>query len=489
MPQRRPNILWIMTDQQRYDALGANGNPHIRTPNLDRLAAESANLSNCFVQAPVCVPSRQTFFTGRYPHCHRNRVNYTPLAQSETLIQARLRDAGYATGFVGKLHYYPPTREHALSTGFDHGLLHDAGQCDGHSDYVRWLTERDPTMARQYRRTRTDSANPYRTILPDALHETTWCGQQTRDMLTQFAGQDRPFFLFSSYWKPHPSFELPDPWASMYDDVEIPLPDPVTLEQIHTLPLPVQKMVLRGDSRVYQTPPDRMQWMYRAYYGAVTQIDHEVGLTLDLLSQLNLERETVVIFCSDHGDQMFEHGMRGKNVFYEGSVHVPLLIRWPDVVRPARYIDLVESTDVLPTLFDCCCLDTPPGNQGQSFAGRITHDSVGSPYRPRDYVFAENVIPEVITEGNLNHFYQPGQGVNGIVHPDAKMVRDRRWKYCYYVDHGHELYDLETDPHETINRADDPACRDRVQAMRAALLDWLITADERDQIAPRWCDV
>src|SRR5271168_4816749 len=108
---RRPNILFIMTDQQRWDSIGANGNPRVRTPNLDRLAASGANFTHAFVQSPVCVPSRISFFTGRYAHAHRNRVNYTPLDRSEVLMQARLRDAGYQTAAVGKLHYYPPTKE------------------------------------------------------------------------------------------------------------------------------------------------------------------------------------------------------------------------------------------------------------------------------------------------------------------------------------------------------------------------------------------
>ena len=122
---RLPNILFIMTDQHRWDCVGANGNRLIKTPNLDRLAAGGANFTHAFVQAPVCVPSRVSFFTGRYPHTHRNRVNYTPLSRSETLLQARLKAAGYTTASVGKLHLHPPTAEEARRTGFDFVELHD----------------------------------------------------------------------------------------------------------------------------------------------------------------------------------------------------------------------------------------------------------------------------------------------------------------------------------------------------------------------------
>jgi len=492
MPDARPNILFIMSDEQRYDCVGANGNPLIRTPNLDALARQSANLSNCFVQAPVCTPSRQTLFTGRYPHCHRNRVNYTAMHSNDKLMQADLRDVGYATGCVGKLHYYPPTRDFALSTGFDRVLLHDGAHTDHHSDYVSWLRTVSPEEADNYRYRQTSPAqggNPYRARIPDELHETTWCGRQTREMITEFASADKPFFLFSSYWKPHPPFEVPDPWASMYDDVEIPLPDQITLDEIQRYPLPVQKIILRVQPPEYQIHAETRQWMYRSYYGAISQIDREVGLTLQTLAKLGLEDNTIVIFCSDHGDDMLEHGFRGKNLFFESSIRVPMMIRLPNVVRPGVFDDLIETTDLLPTVFDLAGIETPTTSQGRSFASPVTSGSTGGAYSRRKYVFGENIIPEVITCDPLDYPYVRGEGISGIRHPDAKMVRSTKWKYNYYVGQGHELYDLEADVLEKHNLADEPRHAHVVARMRQALLDWLITADEPDQIAPRWSDV
>jgi arylsulfatase len=482
-----PNILFIMTDQQRYDCVGANGNATIRTPHLDQLAGESANFASCFVQAPVCVPSRQTFFTGRYPHSHRNRVNYTPLEPSETLMQAYLRDAGYATGFVGKLHYWPPTREFALSTGFDRGLIHDAGPLDEYSDYAAWLAANSSFAAGDCRKCAPPAGggNPYTALVPDELHETTWCGEKTREALREMANGDGPFFLFSSYWKPHSSFEVPEPWAAMYDDVEFPLPETKSLEHIQSLPLPVQRLALRSEPANYEVDAETLTWMYRSYYAAVSHIDREVGLTLDLIDELGLADNTVVVFCSDHGDLLHEHGINGKNAFYEGAIHVPMMIRFPGIVRPGRYDDLIETTDVLSTLFELAAVPVPRRNQGRSFARLVSE--VGTPYVPRTHVFGENIIPEVINTGALDFPYEPGEGVGGIRHPDAKMVRTVRWKYNYYVGHGEELYDLENDPQEARNLATDPAHREVVQEMKDALLSWLITADEPDQIAPRWC--
>ena len=167
--RRRPNILFLMTDQQRFDTLGANGNSIIRTPNLDRLAEQAASLQNAFVQAPVCVPSRATFFTGRYPHSHRNRVNYTPLREGEVLMQEYLQRAGYQTASIGKLHYYPPTAEKARETGFDRVLLHDGVPFTNRfSDYQRWREQKDPQADVPYRSVVRDlppGRNPFRMVI------------------------------------------------------------------------------------------------------------------------------------------------------------------------------------------------------------------------------------------------------------------------------------------------------------------------------------
>ena len=249
-PPRRPNILFIMTDQQRWDCLGANGNKIIKTPNLDRLAKQSANFTHAFVQSPVCVPSRVSFFTGRYPHSHKNRVNYTPLNKSEILMQARLKEAGYTTAAVGKLHLFPPTVEEAKRTGFDIVELHDAvSNLDQFSDYVKWRKQHDPrkdTRYRAYAKNIEPGQNPFRAAIDEAYTDTAWVGQRTRHYLKELAAGDQPFFLYSSFWKPHSPYEVPIPYDRMYNDVEIPLPKLTTLEDIKRLPPPLQKLILRG---------------------------------------------------------------------------------------------------------------------------------------------------------------------------------------------------------------------------------------------------
>ena len=475
-PTVRPNVLFIMTDQHRFDALGANGNSIIRTPNLDRLAAGGVNFSHAFVQSPVCVPSRISYFTGRYPHAHKNRVNYTPADSREILLQRRFKDAGYRTGVVGKVHYYPPTAEHARSTGWDQVLLHDGvAATDAWSDYVKWRGGR-----RDYN-SGAPGANPFRGATPDELTPTTWTGKESVAMLRNMAASTQPFFLYCSFFKPHAPHQVAPPFDEMYSGVDIPLPTPTTLDDIRKLPLPVQRQILRGTKPAYDMDRTRLQWIYRSYYGAVTQADREIGRILDELDRSGKAADTIVVFGTDHGDQLLEHGLEGKNLFFEASVRVPFIVRFPARIKPgssqAPSNELVEMVDVAPTLLDLCGIAIPSECHGRPLFGR---------HQVRDAVFAENVIPEVITGGSLNMPYEPGKGVGGILHPDAKMVRTRRWKLNYYAGNGGELYDLVDDPAETRNLYTDPAHRATVAELKDRLLDWMITADEKEQIAPRW---
>lgn len=487
-----PNILFIMTDQQRFDSVGANGNPLVRTPNLDRLASESANFSHCYVQSPVCVPSRACFFTGRYAHSHRNRVNYTQLPADEVLMQTRLQQAGYQTCLVGKTHLYycyPPTREQAMRTGFDVVELHDGAESvDAWSDYAKWRNERDSNREFHYRalaRTGSEAAamgvNPFLSVIEDEFTDTTWTGLKTREHLKRLANEGKPFFLFSSFWKPHSPYEVPKPFDSLFDDVEFQLPKAESLAEIQRLPLPLQKLILRGDKPPYDMDRERLQWIYRSYHASITHIDREVGLILNSLTDLAIENDTIVVFCSDHGDQLLEHGLLGKNVFFEGSVRVPFMIRIPGKSRAGQYEDFIESIDVLPTLFEAVGLEEPYDCQGRSFLPLI--EGRREDYAERDAVFSENIIPEVFSKSFI---FEKGRGVGGIRHPDAKMVRTRDWKLNYYPEGELELYDLRNDPNETHNLVGDSPRRGIESELKDRILHWLCTSAEADQIAPRW---
>ncbi|MBK5293451.1 MAG: sulfatase-like hydrolase/transferase [Acidobacteriia bacterium] len=485
-PVRRPNVLFIMADQLRYDCLGANGNGIIRTPNLDRLAARGANFTRAYVQSPVCVPSRISFFTGRYPHSHKNRVNYTPYAGPDPMLQKMLQSAGYQTGSVGKLHFHPPTSTHAAGTGFDRVYLDDGvSSTDPFSDYVAWRKAHDPRRGIDHRTLARDvpaGGNPFRSAIGREHTPTAWVGLKSRELIREFASSPRPFFLFSSFFKPHAPYEVPEPYDRLYNDVEIPLPRQVDLDYIRTLPLPVRKMILRFTPQ-YGIDRRRLQWIYRSYYASVTMVDDEVGRILDELDQTGQARNTLIIFSVDHGDQLLEHGLFGKNVFFEPSVHAPLLASLPGAIRPGICDALTESVDVVPSVLDFCGLPVPERVQGRSFRALVT----GGSSNRREFAFGENIMPEVITRPDGSGYgYTPGKGIDGVAHPDVKMVRSPRWKLNYYPGHSGELYDLENDPGEWKNLYSHAGQQGRVRDLKDALLDWMITAGEADQIAPKW---
>jgi arylsulfatase len=470
----RPNVLLILADQFRFDCLGANDNRIIRTPNLDRLAAASANFTASFIQAPVCVPSRVSLLTGRYPHSHKNRVNYTPCDSREVFVQKMLHDAGYQTGSVGKLHYTPATSEHARATGFDSVQLDDGNaSLDKYSDYVKWRNANDPQRDVPYHAVEKKAANPFRGVIPYEFTPTHWTGEQSCRMLREFAAGPRPFFMHCSFFKPHSPYTVPPPYDAMFSGIDIPLAPPVSLDDIQKLPLPVQRLILRFKPQ-YDMDRTRLEWIYRSYYGSIAMVDYEVGRILDELERSGRAGDTAVVFTSDHGAQLLEHGLTDKNVFFESSVHVPLLVRFPGRLSPGVRPGLVEQVDIVPSALEWCGVPVPPRVQGRGLL------------KERDAVFAENIIPEVITGGTSDFFYVPGEGIKGIRHPDAKMVRTARWKLNYYPGHGGELYDLAEDPGETRNLYGDAAHQATARELKGRLLDWLITSDETDQIAPKW---
>ena len=268
----------------------------------------------------------------------------------------------------------------------------------------------------------------------------------------------------------------------MYNGLEIPLPAPISLEGINKLPLPVQKQILRFTPQ-YGMDRKRLEWIYRSYYASASMVDYEIGRILGELDRTGRTRETIVVFTTDYGDQLLEHGLLDKNVFFESAVRAPLLLRFPDRVRPGPRSELIGTIDLLPTLLDLCGLSIPVNVQGHSFAPAVTG---AGRYTPAEAVYAENIIPEVITGGERDYYFVPGEGIKGIRHADAKMVRTARCKFNYYPGSGAELYDLMNDPGETRNRYAENSRSEIAHEMKQRLLDWLITADENDQVASKW---
>jgi len=500
----RPNVLWICTDQQRFDTLGCYGNEFVDTPNVDRLAERGVQFDRCFAQSPICTPSRASFLTGRYPRTTRCRANGQQIPADENLITRRLSEAGYTCGLAGKLHLAPcnpdksegdPMTEERIDDGYaDFHWSHHPGHDVAGNEYVQWLRERGidveqyaytgaSTDARRFDRSdehddpRVRESEHVEINLPDEHHQTTWCARKAETFIEDNADRDRPWLFSVNVFDPHHPFDPPASHLDRYLDAleEIPLPAYGDGE-LDDKP-PYQANDHRG---AYNTegvyPHAEMsaadhRLVRAAYWAMIDLIDDAVGRTLDALERTGQLEDTIVIFTSDHGEMLGDHGIYLKGpYFYEEAVRVPLIVSWPGRVEEGVRTDaLVELTDIAPTLADAAGLDRTPGVQGRSLWPTLTGEA--DPSEGRESVYAEyyGAMPD--------HDDFP-------VRPNGTMVRTDRYKLVDWrgLETG-ELYDLDEEPRERTNRWDDEAYRD----VKVELLDELHdrTVDTVDPLPER----
>jgi len=464
----RPNILWICTDQQRYDTIGALGNAHIHTPNIDRLVGEGFAFTHAYCQSPICTPSRASFLTGMYPssvHACMNGNDHW--ADAAPLVTKLLADAGYDCGLAGKLHLAGAADriEPRPDDGYRifHWSHHPSDEWDEGHDYVDWLRAQgeDPM---------TLFAAP--AAIPPHLHQTTWCTDRALDFISEERSQ--PWLMSVNYFDPHAAFDPPQLYLDRYDPAELPPPifsegdlaAQAKLSDIifQTQPTAPENMRMEDyfDSRFLETVglaeesgrrPTTAQAIKAAYYAMIELIDDNVGRLLEELERTGQCRNTLVIFMSDHGEMMGDHGLVLKGCrFYEGLVRVPLIMRWPgQIVEGIQSDALVELTDIAPTLLDFCDVEIPERMQGKSLRPILVGE--GDPHHHRNSVRTEYYRTLSYLERHV--IQQGGQGSFGT------MIRDEQYKLVTY--HGHEvgeLYDLINDPSEFNNLWADPTYTD-----------------------------
>ncbi|MFW6146475.1 MAG: sulfatase [Planctomycetota bacterium] len=449
---KRPNILLLYTDQQRWDALASAGNPHIHTPNLDRLASEGVLFENAFCNCPVCMPSRQSMLSGQYPlslGCCCNGIEMRPDVPTLATV---LKPYGYHTANIGKLHFLNHSncdhREPHPSYGFDTMIVSDEPGCYDDA-YIAWVTEHDPDAVDACRVSsppacvgaRIDkqprgTQNPYVFEGPEHLTHSAFVADQTIDFLR--ARREEMFFAIAGFYAPHAPLNPPQRFVDLYDPASLPSP-------------------AMNEGQNHLGLSDEQWRVIKAYYYAlVSHVDDQVGRILAALDDLGLSDNTIVVFTSDHGEHLGDHGRVQKGPpGLDSCAHVPLLMRYPGRIDPGRRADkLIEAVDLAPTLVDWCGVQPPPSFQGRSFRPLLA----GRPYEARTSVFIEYRDP---------------------FESSWKTVRTRDFKYCRSNKKEELLFNLAADPNELTNVAGDAAYGDALNAMREELLARWFTAERQ----------
>ncbi len=455
MNPTKPNILWICTDQQRFDTLGCMGNPFVHTPNLDALAAEGAGFENAFCNSPVCMPSRASFLTGKYPSNCGLAWNGQRLPESEApnLLPRVLHDHGdYYTGLSGKLHIRQ-YRNSELSRATDERRMNDGyvefywspcanpNQWSG-NDYFHWLRDKGEEFTVEPH----DDNRWVETMMTPATHHSSYCAQKAINFIESCKDKPFPWHFAVNMYDPHSPFDPPremlHPYLERLQDIPLPAYKEGELDSKPTIHQQHHRESNTGAYGIYRCP-EMSEYDHRlvraAYWAMIDLIDIQVGRMVDALKRTGQYDNTMIIFTSDHGELLGDHGIYLKGfMFYDASVHVPLLISWPGRIPAGQRHDaLVELVDLYPTIMQAIDQQPHGGIQGRSLFDLIDGSASTGDFRSDVYSEGHN---DKVSAAMLRT-------------RDHKIVRDHK-------SNEGELYDLCTDPGEHHNLWDNPDYRD-----------------------------
>lgn len=477
---KQPNIILIMTDQQRFDTIGELGAPWMKTPVLDKMAREGAAFTNCYVTSPVCVGSRASLFTGMYPHATGVFTNFHPWEPSWV---GWLADAGYHCVNIGKMHINPYDAKGGFHQRFfvenkDRPLFLDEHPRALYDEWDKALHARKLEKPSRYSRHQKDPEG-YRNALgafpwdlDEDMHPDMFIGDHALWWLRERKSQN-PLFLQIGFPGPHPPYDPLPRYLDQYRDVDIPVPSP-TAQELSAQP--PSHATLRGnmirsnyDSVAWKEGATREELLrIRRHYAAnVTMIDNKVGQIMQVLDERGYLDNALVIFTSDHGDALGDHGHIQKWTMYDCSVRVPLIVWSRSMVAPRRNDSLVQLIDIAPTLLESAGVPVPASFEARSLWPILR----GEATRIRSAVYSELARDHIQT------------GAEYMV-----MCRDAKWKIVYYLgETSGELYDMEQDPGELRNlwtSNEHQALRD---GMVKDLLEWSLRGSigGRQQPAPK----
>lgn len=452
-PLAKPNILFLMSDQHRGDCMGAAGNSAAHTPNLDRLAREGALFENAYSTTPTCTPARTALLTGLAPWRH-GMLGYGRVGEGYSIeMPQALRDAGYYTCGIGKMHWHPQRNPH----GFHKLILDESGReltVDFRSDYRAWLASVaphvDPDITgltfNDYR------AWPYK--LPEEYHPTRWTGDVAANFISAYQ-RPEPFFLKVSFARPHSPYDPPQRWWDRYRDSALPGARVGRWASKFAPRSDESPNIWHGDMG-----PEQVRTSRQGYYGAVSFIDEQIGRILSALEQTGQLENTLILYTSDHGDMTGDHHLWRKSYAYEPSANIPMIIRWPNGAlsneRGRTIAQPVEIRDILPTFLDAARASGAEGLDGTSLLSLIADKRT----KWRDAIDLEH---DVCYDAS-NHW---------------TAMTDGRSKYIFHAQTGEEqFFDLRDDPYELVDLAADGGSKRRVNEWRDRMIEHLAERGE-----------
>lgn len=460
----KPDILWICADDLAPYAIGVYGNKQVRTPNLDRLAAQGMRFDRAYCNSPVCTASRQSFLTGRYPRAIGVTRLQTPLPESELTAAELLKQAGYDTAAIGKMHFNSP-----LKHGFD--LRLDL------PDHATWLERKGrlplPEGIQVQKTPWRPFQDPARVWLnadarpwpsADADMAGTFFAREAANYLRE--RREKPFFLMVSFYEPHSPFHFPIEFGERHtpSEFKVPAPGPEDDRQI---------------PRVFRdlTGPEK-QGIIAAYHASVEFLDRNVGIVLNTLSRSGKARDTLVIFTGDHGYMLGQHGRFEKHCGFEPAVRAPLFVRYPGRIRAGESSEaLVELIDLVPTILDYAGVTTPDNIQGRTLAALLNGSTKG--HRDRVFIeYSENAEAYLVAE-RWKFIYGTGRRLREDGYETGRALPGRTV----------QLFDLKVDPEELRNLAERPEYTQLVADFTTELADHMKRTSREPQLIPKTDDV
>ena len=479
--QDRPNVLVIMTDQQKATASHLYGNTFCQTPYMERLAQEGVLFEHAITPHPLCAPARVSFWTSQFPHSHGARRNQTLMPSDATHAFQIWKEADYQIGLIGKNHCFESLNDLALFDTWceiSHGGLPPNSACRG----MEWFRPIEGIHAAHQLRRSMKPQNPRFSYsvsdYPLEDYSTGLIAGQTVRFLEQH--RDDPFALWVSFPDPHEPWVVPEQYAAMFPPEKIDLPP--WPEDEFDQRTPERNRVLYQMLNVTEDDLDDVYGLMAVYYGMVRFIDDGLGQILEALEALDLRKNTIVVFCSDHGDFMGEHRMQCKGgVFYDCLTRVPLIVSCPgEIAAGLRDDSMVNLIDIVPTLLRLQGIRVPPTMQGQplptvtSTPPRETafseYGAGGPPFRLSDLEQLSRPWGRQTLMQSLQWREAEGR---------RKMVRTQEWKYVHDpMGDQDELYDLVNDPWELKNVVDLSANQEIVAELRLRLADWSVMVED-----------